>query len=127
MTLKHLLWLDFLLGFTTGIIGLIYFNSLETLLGIPARIIIIVGLITLLYAVVAILLAIQNSPHQGVVNVLVTANWVWSFVSLFLVNLYFSNAAVLGKVFLVLQVVVVGALAYFEGRALRHGRSEEQM
>ncbi|MBC7829945.1 MAG: hypothetical protein H7122_19520 [Chitinophagaceae bacterium] len=50
------------------------------------------------------------------------ANWLWSFASVILLYLYFSDASVFGRLFLILQVIVVAGLAYFEGKALK--RSE---
>ena len=117
--LKSLLWIDFWLGFTTGVIGILFYGFLETLLQIPRDIVVIVSVVTLLYAFLAFFLAQRNSPEVRLTKVLIIANWLWSIVSVVLLYLYFSNASIFGKLFLILQIIVVAGLAYLEGRALK--------
>jgi hypothetical protein len=119
LKLKNLLWIDFLLGFVTGVIGISFFRSLETLLKVPYDVIAIISVVTLVYSILALFLAQQNVSGVKLTRSLIIANWLWSVVSVILLYLYFSNASLSGKLFLILQVIVVAGLAYFEGRALK--------
>ena len=108
-----------MLGSIIGIIGISFFRSLETSLKIPGDIIVIISVATLLYSLLALFLALPNILRVRLTKSLIIANWAWSLASVILLYLYFSNASILGKLFLILQVIVVAGLAYFEGRALK--------
>lgn len=114
--LKKLLVLDTLLGGTTAVLGLLFFHSLTKLLGLSTRFVLTVSAVTMLYALVAFSLATQAAVSIGRLRVLITANWGWAFISLLLLLMHYAGARPLGIVFLVLQVLVVGALAYLENR-----------
>lgn len=117
-TLRKLLWLDTFLGGSTAIAGFILFNRLTDFLGLNAAFILAVSCITLCYAVVAFYLACQRVISIPLLRLLIAGNWVWAFISTGLLFLHFNEATLFGKTFLILQVVVVGGLAYLEGRQL---------
>ncbi|WP_299455191.1 hypothetical protein [uncultured Microscilla sp.] len=116
--MKNILWADFVAGFSTGVIGLIFSHQLTTLLGLPYLFIVWVSAITLLYALNALGLALMKSTIARLVLVLVYANWLWTLISVGLLYLHFGNASMLGKAFLILQIIVVGGLAFAEGKQL---------
>jgi hypothetical protein len=120
LKLKNLLWIDFWLGFITGTIGILFYNTLKTFLAIPVDIIIIISVVTLAYSLVALVVAQQKQQGLKLAKILIAANWVWSVVSIILLYLFFQKSTVFGKLFLVLQIIVVGGLAYFEGKAVKH-------
>ncbi len=116
--LKQILWADTILGATTAIIGLIFTTILSELLGLSTSLIKIVCIITFIYAVVAFILANQKIISISLLRVLVYANWGWTIISTILLLFHFSNATILGIVFLILQIIVVAALAYLEGKQI---------
>lgn len=118
VVLKRLLWLDCLLGGSTALAGLVFPRPLAAMLGLPEAFIIPVSIITGLYAVVACRLALQRSVSIPLLRILIAANWAWSVVSVGLLLVHFGQALALGKIFLALQIVVVGGLAWLEGRQL---------
>lgn len=113
---KKLLWADTLLGGITAILGLCFFNSLKAILGLPIGVIVGVSIITLLYSIVALVLANQQHISISLLRILVFANWFWTIISIGLLLMYFNSTALPGRIFLILQVVIVGGLAYLEGR-----------
>ena len=115
VSLRTLLWLDAFLGGSTGLIGLSFGKALVPLLGLPLGLIRFTSVVTLGYALVALTLARQRTICFSAVRKLVAANWLWAIVSMAMLGLFGQGATALGRVFLVLQVVVVGALAYLEG------------
>lgn len=117
-TLKKLLWLDTVLGGTTAVAGLLFSATLAGLLGLSTGLILLVASVTLLYAVVACMLARQQVVSVRWLRTLIVANGLWTIVSLYLLVAYYERATKLGVGFLLLQVVVVGGLAYAEGRQL---------
>lgn len=116
--LNKLLWLDAFLGSTTAILGLAFPTALAGLLGLSTRLILLVASVTLFYAVLAGLLARQQLVSLPWLRVLIIANGLWTGVSLYLLIAYYQTATKLGVSFLLAQLVVVGALAYAEGRQL---------
>lgn len=121
--LKKILWADFALGSGTAVIGLAAYPVLAPFLGLPVSLVVLVSVVTLLYALVALWLATRRSPTAGWVRLLMYANAFWTLVSIGLVIGYITGATVFGAVFLVLQVVVVGGLALLESRCI--SRKEE--
>ena len=113
--LKKILWIDAFMGSITAIIGLVFFNWLTYFLGLPKNLIIVISSITLIYAIVALALAVQKNISIPLLRLLVNANWVWTFISVILFFIHFNQAEVMGVIFLILQVFVVGGLAYLEG------------
>lgn len=114
--LKKILWADCLLGGSTALIGLLGYNTLAGFLGLSAKHIIMIAAITGVYALMALGLSLRQRPSARPLRVLVYANWIWSVISIGLLLLLMSPATVFGIAFLVLQVLVVGLLAYLEGR-----------
>ena len=117
--LKKILLADFIAGFVTAAAGLILYRLLTTFLGLPANLVIIIATVTLLYSILAFILARQNMPSVKWLKILVYANWTWTVVSIVLLILYISRATVFGGAFLILQVIIVGGLAWLEGRYLQ--------
>lgn len=120
LKLNTLLWIDFLLGVTTGIAGILFFRHIGFFFRIPPRVFLIISLVTFLYALLALFLAKRNTVAIKPTKTLIVANWLWSLVSVVLTCVYFSDASVVGKLYLILQIFIVGGLAYLEDRALKH-------
>jgi amino acid transporter len=118
-TLKKILWLDFALGFLTSITGLIFYSFFSSLFNLNETFIIVISLITFLYACFAFILAKQKLPSIRPLRVLIKANFIWTFISIFLLYYHFNNASVLGKCYLFLQIMVVGLLALLEKNQLK--------
>lgn len=116
--MTKILWLDFLLGSTTAIIGLLFLNLMSNLLGLSRHLLLFISLITLLYAIVACILATQKNVSIPLLRALVFANWFWAILSTVLLFFHFENATIFGQIFLALQIFVVGGLAYLEGNQL---------
>jgi hypothetical protein len=117
--LKNILWADFVLGGSTALVGLIWHRPLTSFLGLPSGLIVIIAAVTLAYALLALTLAYRSQPAIPLLRGLIYANWAWTVVSIGLVICYIAEATVFGAVFLLLQVVVVGGLAYLEGRHIQ--------
>jgi hypothetical protein len=114
--LKRVLWADSLLGGGTAVVGLIWYPALANFLGLPAYLIVTIASVTLAYALLALSLARQSAPSILPLRILIYANWVWTIISVVLLMFFINNATLFGAAFLVLQVAVVGVLAYLEGR-----------
>jgi hypothetical protein len=115
-TLRRLLWLDTALGTTNAVAWLLFTDFWAGFLGLSVTVIVAIALVNVVYASSALYLAVQAAAPARLVRWLVLANWLWVLVSLVLLRLHFGDATVFGKVFLVSQVIGVGALAWAEGR-----------
>jgi hypothetical protein len=118
-TLKKILWIDFLLGFVAGIVGIIFYRLLANLMNIPGDHLIVISLVTILYSVYAFYLAKQKEVSLSLVRLLINANWFWAIISLATLMHHSDSATAFGLVYLVLQILVVAALAFWEGKQLR--------
>ncbi|GEM_PF-794001 len=116
LTLKKILWADVILGGGTAIIGLLFIKLLTTLLGLPTNLIQIISIVTMAYAIFAFLLVMQKTTSISLIRILIFANWIWTIISIGLLFTHFEKAALLGQIFLVLQILIVGGLAYMEGK-----------
>jgi hypothetical protein len=118
ITLRKLLWLDFIMGSSTALIGLVFYKFLTSFFGLTSSLILIISVITFLYSVAAFTLARQKEIYLFLLIVLIYANWFWMIISIVLLFAHFEHATVFGKVFLILQIIVVGGLAWLEGNQL---------
>lgn len=114
--LRKTLWLDAFLGGSSAISGLCFPAFLAPVLSLQQQMILVISLITLVYAIVAASLAGRKQIPVTGVRILVYANWLWAFVSIMMFIVYAKETTLQGTLFLVGQVVVVGGLAYLEGR-----------
>ncbi len=103
--------------------GLLFSDALTGILGFTKAFILIVSAVTLSYGLAAIYLATRRTPPVRLLRALITANWVWTLVSVILLIGYYDHATLLGKAFLILQILVVGGLAYLEGRRMEKGKA----
>lgn len=114
--LRKILWADAFIGGATAVAGLALYGWWSRFLGLPDRLVLIIAAVTGLYAMMAMCLAIMKPLKPKPVQWLVLANWLWTAVSVGMLIYYFGGASAFGKVFLILQIVVVGGLAWLEGR-----------
>lgn len=119
VVLKRILWVDFIFGSVAGIIGLLFFNTFTRLLNIPIDHIIIISGITILYSICAFWLTQQKETSILLLRIQINANWFWTIVSFGLLVYHFHHATVLGLIYLISQILVVGGLAYLEGAQLQ--------
>ncbi|MGE0488549.1 MAG: hypothetical protein AB7S38_04990 [Vulcanimicrobiota bacterium] len=116
--IRKLLFLDFVMGFSTAVLGFPFVNPLAQLLGLPLNLLSVVLVANLVYSLTALSIYRKQPTSLELFRRLVQANWLWTIVSIAMLGLYATTAKPLGLVFLVLQVVIVGGLSYVEGRAL---------
>lgn len=116
--LVRILWADFLLGASSGLIGLIFYLILAPIFGLPEKVLIWISSITLIYAFFVFRLARQTEVSIPFLRILILANLIWTMISLGIISIYFNEASQLGKLFLILQIIVVGCLAWLEGNQL---------
>jgi hypothetical protein len=116
--LKKILWLDATAGGITAVLGLLLSRIFSQLFGLEHQVLIIIASITLIYALVALYLVSQAIIPITLLRILVYANWIWTVISVFLLYFHFGRATMFGLIFLALQIIVVGLLAYFEGKQI---------
>ena len=118
-TLKNILWIDFVLGFVAGIAGNLFTKFLTNLMNIPNDHIIVISSVTILYSVFAFCLAQQKTISFSLVKLLINANWFWTIISLILLTYHADDATGFGLAYLLLQVLTVAVLAFWEGVQLQ--------
>lgn len=122
--LRKILLADAFIGGTTGIAGLALYGWWSRFLGLPERLVLLIAAVTGLYAMLAASLVLMKPVRARAVRWLVIANWTWTVVSIGMLLYYCSGATIFGKAFLVLQVIIVGGLAWLEGRHIGKNADE---
>ena len=115
LILRRLLYSDAFIGSFTGIFGLVFATFLSKLVGINHTVIVLISIITFCYSILASFLAFSKKIDIRYTRILILANWIWSGISIFLLYLHYDNATLVGKSYLILQVIAVAGLAYLEG------------
>lgn len=116
--LKKLLWVDAALGTSNGLAGVLLLSPIAGWFGLAKNLLLLISIITLGYAAVALYLATRPQTPPTLAQRLVQLNWLWTGISVLLLLFYHKQATTLGDAFLVAQVLVVGGLAYLEGRQI---------
>ncbi len=116
--LRKVLWADFAVGFSVGSIGLGFMNPMASILGLSLNFILWVSIISALYSMLAMRLALMPNISTFLLRVLIYANAVWTAISVGLLYFHFEGATLLGQLFLIVQILVAGALAYIENQQL---------
>jgi hypothetical protein len=120
LSLRTLLWVDCCAGFSVGAVGLALtaIGPLSQVLGLPKLLLFVIGFANLLYASYSFSIAIAALPSVRPVLLLVSANLAWAVACLVMVASYLGVASMLGLGCLLFEAFFVGALAYFEWRAV---------
>jgi hypothetical protein len=116
--LRKILWADTLIDIVAGSTGLVFLSVFSELLGLPAYLLKTISIITLVYSCLAMVLANQKNVSIPLLRTLIYANWSWSVVSIGLFFFHWEHATLLGKTYLILQLITVMLLAYLEGRQI---------
>ncbi|SOE21651.1 hypothetical protein SAMN06298216_2107 [Spirosomataceae bacterium TFI 002] len=117
-TIRNVIRVDFLLAFITGIVGVLFHKPLVNILGLSAQFIVVVSVFHLLYSCYSGFLFFQKVINKRQIRLLIFANLFWTIVSIVLLIIYWNSAFVLGKALLIIQVLVLGVLSYFEEKQL---------
>lgn len=121
MNKEEILKIDFTLAFFTGLIGIVFYKNLIEPTGLSTNFIVIVSLFHLLYAFYSGTLLITKSNSNRTFKLLILANWFWMIVSIVLLFLFWNEVKILGQLLLIVQVLVLGVLAYVEGKIHKSG------
>jgi hypothetical protein len=116
--LKKILWVDFSLGFVCGILGMLLSTVLHQLTDLPIPLFFWASVITLGYSFVAFPLAYVKNTPIGMLRILIYANWFWALLCAGFLAMHLKDLSILGIIYVLLQIIVIGGLAYFEGKQL---------
>jgi len=120
--LRRVLWFDAISGMGTGALQLAASGPLSQLLGLPESLLRASGVAIFSFVALAAWLAMQRSPSRAGLAVIVVGNFAWSLGCLWLALGGAAGATALGVGYLMVQVVVVAALAELQWMGLRQGR-----
>lgn len=120
--LQQILWVDFLMGSGTVVLGWLFKSTLLLWLGLSEAIFDFICGASFAYALFVLVVLFKRPFSIPLLKALILANWIWTGTSLLIISSHFGQAAALGKIFLLLQVGIAALLAYFEGQQIQ--RSE---
>lgn len=117
--MRKVLWLDFILASSTGLVGLLFGDFFSALFGLEVGLIHLISTVHCIYGAFGLTNLVRKALSLLLVRVLIFANSLWALFSVWLVVEYYAGASKLGVFILILQVVVVGGLAIVERKLLR--------
>jgi hypothetical protein len=121
---RKLLWLDACLGLSFGSLGLYLLEPAAALLGFPLTLTRLIALANLSYGLAALTLASRRRLSLAQAKMMATANWIWTGISLAMCWQYYGSATLLGGLFLIGQIPVVGGVALLEERLVAAAQRE---
>jgi hypothetical protein len=121
--LRRTLAADAAIGAACGVLMVLAQGPLSELLGLPAELLHYAGLALLPFAVALLLLALGEAPPRAAVWAVIALNATWVLGSTLLLFGTWVAPTLLGRGFLVVQIVVVLALTEFEYIGLQRGGS----
>jgi hypothetical protein len=118
-SLQRLLWIDGIAALTSGCIVLIFTSSLSGFFNIPQPLLRILAFISLGYAAYSLSLAQRKVKPMPLLKLLVVANCAWAVVCLSVMLFYSNTATFYGTIYLILEALFVGTLAFLEWRQIK--------
>lgn len=113
---RRILWVDCTAGAIGGIVMLLVSGWLAPHFGLPHGVLLTTAAFNLAYAAFSFSLALSRAPSRALLKTLVVANFAWTVVCIVIAARYASAQSVLGVVYILLEGLVVGALAAVEAR-----------
>lgn len=113
---RNLLWIDCTAAALAGAVVLLLRDWLSTLQGLPASLLLFIGIVNILYACYSFTLATRAYRPRPMIIVLVAGNLGWAAVCLGLAMHFWPSATAWGLAHLVGEAVFVGSLAALEWR-----------
>jgi hypothetical protein len=118
-SLKKLLWIDGIAALLAGTILLVFSYRLAVLFNLPETVVRIQGFISLAYSCFSINLARKKTNPKPRLYLLVVANAGYALFGICLLLYFFKIASVYGILYLVAEILFIGALAFLEWRKIK--------
>ncbi|MDR7151256.1 apolipoprotein N-acyltransferase [Hydrogenophaga palleronii] len=120
--LRRVLAFDAISGVGTGLLQLAASGLLSGMLGLSEPLLRSSGIAIFAFVALAAWLAMQRTPSRAGLAVLVVGNFAWVIGCLWLALGGAPGATILGVAYLMVQVLVVAALAELQWMGLRQSR-----
>ena len=120
--LRRVLAFDAISGVGTGLLQLAASGLLSGLLGLSEPLLRTSGIAIFAFVALAAWLAMQRTPSRAGLAVLVLGNFAWAIGCLWLAMGGAAGVTSVGVVYLMVQVLVVAALAELQWMGLRQSR-----
>lgn len=117
--LRRVLWCDFTAGAVVGTLLLVLSGWLEAIYSMPRLLLVAMGAAGILYASLALSLAVRPAPPQSLVALLGSANLVWAAICLLMALALSHSASWLGLAHLAVEAMFVFWLGFNELRLRR--------
>ena len=118
-SLKRILWIDAIAALLAGIILLVFSYRLAVLFNLPEFIVSVQGVVSLVYALYSTSLARRQNNKKRWLYLLVVANAAYALFGICLLLYFFKTASVYGILYLVAEIIFIGALAFLEWRKIK--------
>lgn len=120
--LRAVVWFDALTGLLLGALHLLLTVLLSDVLGLPAGLLQMSGVMLLGYAALATAIAWSEPMPRGWLWALIVGNFAWALASLVILLGSAMTPTLLGQAYLLVHVVSVALLAELQWMGVRRGR-----
>lgn len=119
ISLNKLIWLDGTAALLSALFVLVFKSFLSGFLNLPLNLLMLMSIISFLYAAYSISLALSEQKPVYRIKILITGNIIWSLLCLIFILLQFKTINVFGIIYLLGESIFVAGLAWFEYRQLK--------
>ena len=121
--LPNVMWADAASCAATGSLQVAFTETLARVTGLPAPLLLGVGVFLLAYAAVAAFIASRSTPPRGLIGLVVVGNFGWAVACVALLVSGVFAVSALGMVWVLAQAACVVVLAELQWTGLRRTRS----
>lgn len=119
ISLSKLIWIDGTAALLSALFVLVFKSFLSGFLNLPLQLLMLMCVISFLYAAYSISLALLKEKPVYRIKILITGNIIWSLLCLIFILLQFNTINVFGIIYLLCESIFVAALAWFEFKQLK--------
>lgn len=119
ISLSKLVWIDGTAALLSAIVVLVLKSLLSEFLNIPLNLLVLMCIVSFLYAAYSISLALLKEKPVYRIKILITGNIIWSLLCLIFILLQFKTINVFGIIYLSSESIFVAGLAWFEYKQLK--------
>ncbi len=109
--LRRVLLADAIISGTSGLVLMLFAESLQGLLGVPATLLRYSGISLLPFAALLIYLSSRNNLSRPIIWVIIACNALWAIDSILLLLTNWVEPTTLGYTFIIAQALIVATLA----------------
>lgn len=124
--IRKLLWVDCTAAGIVGVLMIALSGIVAPWFGVSRTLLVAMGVVNLAYGSYSFSLARRPQVDAGLTRILIRANFAWTLICLVAAAYLWAPGSRLGAAYVVVEGIVVGALAALEAKALARHRAAQE-